>query len=89
MRGFTIACILESTNSSLASTPISTTTNKLKRKNSDDNEEHQPNKRQTTEGKRKYLFSFMKISFQLVFQYIFIEYIIRLNQYNLALLFGN
>ncbi|UJR26560.1 hypothetical protein I4U23_007881 [Adineta vaga] len=44
MRGFTIACILGSTNSS-------TTTNKLKRKNSDDdNEDHQPNKRQTTEA---------------------------------------
>ncbi|CAF0764120.1 unnamed protein product [Adineta ricciae] len=48
MRGFTIACILESTNSTSTSTPIATT-NKLKRKNSDDNEEYQPNKRQTTE----------------------------------------
>jgi hypothetical protein len=51
MRGFTIACILGNNNSSTG-----TTTNKLKRKHFDDNDEHQPNKRQTTEGKNKYLF---------------------------------
>ncbi len=52
MRGFTIACILESKTTS-------PTTNKLKRKNSDDNNEHQPNKRQTIEGKNRYLFLFL------------------------------
>jgi hypothetical protein len=65
MRGFTIACILENKNSS-------STTNNLKRKNSDDHHEHQPNKRQTIEGKNKYIF-FIKISFQLVFLYKLIQ----------------
>jgi hypothetical protein len=50
MRGFTIACILGNNSSS------STTTNHLKRKLSDENEdyEHQLHKRQTIEGKEKY-----------------------------------
>jgi hypothetical protein len=47
MRGFTIACILGNNH------PSTTTTNNLKRKNSDDHDEHQPNKRQTIEGKNK------------------------------------
>ena len=90
MRGFTIACILE-TNSS------SSTTKNFKRKNSDDDEEdgheRHPNKRQTIEGRKKYLFPFLKISFSISCSKntpsIETERErIRLNQDNLFLLFG-
>ena len=52
MRGFTIACILESKQSAPTTSSSSTSSNTLKRKNSDDTVDYSSSKRLATEGKQ-------------------------------------
>lgn len=72
MPGFTIASILGNNHSS-------TIGNSLKRKNSDDTDEHQSNKRQTIERKTDYFF-LLRNYFNYFYTHTNIQYIIKLNQ---------